>query len=133
MPYLNLKISGDASPAVADRAARVLTALTADHLGKKHELTSVLVEFAPRAQWFIAGGAAEAGGFATFYLEVKITAGTNTKDDKARYLREAHAALAALLGNVHPASYVVLHEVPADAWGYAGETQEARYVRGRTA
>jgi len=131
MPYLNLKISGGGPASVAGEGARALTAITAGCLGKKRELTSVLVELMPRAQWFIAGDAAEAGGFGTFYLEVKITSGTNTKDEKARYLREAFDALARLIGNAHPASYVVLHEVPADAWGYGGETQEYRYVKGK--
>jgi 4-oxalocrotonate tautomerase len=131
MPYLNLKIRGDVPESVARNAARALTAITAERLGKKRELTSVLIESVPRTQWFIAGDAVDAGGFVTFYLEVKITGGTNTKDEKARYLREAFEALAALVGKAHPVSYVVLHELPADAWGYAGETQESRYLKGR--
>jgi len=131
MPYLSLKISGSVPASLAGEAARLLTAITAERLGKKRELTSVLVEFTPRAQWFIAGDAAEAGGFGTFYLEVTITSGTNTRNEKARYLREAFDAIARLIGNAHPASYVVLHEVPADAWGYGGETQEYRYVKGK--
>lgn len=131
MPYLNLKISGAVSEAAIRDAARVLTEVTAERLGKKRELTSVLVEFVPRTQWFIAGEAAEEGEFTTFYLDVKITSGTNNKDEKAAYLRQAFEGVAALLGKVHPASYVVLHELPADAWGYAGETQEFRYAKGK--
>jgi 4-oxalocrotonate tautomerase len=41
-------------------------------------------------------------------------------------------ALQALLGNLHPACYIVIHEVPADSWGYHGQTQESRYIRGKT-
>lgn len=132
MPYLNLKLSDGVTPSAAERVALGLTGLTAEYLGKRRELTSVLVESVPRAQWYVGGEAAEAGGAVTFYLEVKITRGTNTKDEKARYLRAVFDTLTTLLGNVHPTSYIVLHEVPADAWGYAGHTQEYRYVRGKS-
>lgn len=133
MPYLNLRLAAQPSDALAKAAAQALNAATAGILGKRPEVTSVLVEFVPGAQWFVAGEAAEAGGFATFHLDIKITAGTNTKDEKAAYVREVFRAMETLLGNVHPASYVVLHELPADAWGYGGETQEYRYVKGRPA
>lgn len=69
----------------------------------------MLTTFVPRTQWFIAGDAANVGEFTTFYLEIKITNGTNTRDEKARYLREVFEAIGALVGNAHPASYVVLH------------------------
>ncbi len=133
MPYLNLKISGDVSESMAEQAAQALTALTTTCLGKAPQVTSVLIEFIPRAQWFIAGDAVGTSGFVTFYLDVKITSGTNTKDQKTQYVRQAYDTIVALIGNTHPASYVALHELPADAWGYAGETQEFRYVKGRVA
>jgi 4-oxalocrotonate tautomerase len=129
MPYLNLKLGVDASTELAERAATTLTQLTAKRLGKKRELTSVQVEFVPRAHWFIAGTSVQSGGSSTFYLDVKITEGTNTKDQKAVYMREVFAALESLLGPVQPASYIVLHELRADTWGHAGETQERRYAR----
>ena len=31
-----------------------------------------------------------------------------------------------LLGPLHEASYVHVHDVPADAWGYGGRTQAHR-------
>lgn len=37
------------------------------------------------------------------------------------------------LGSVHPESYVLVHEVPAAAYGYGGVTQEHRYIAGRLA
>jgi 4-oxalocrotonate tautomerase len=36
-----------------------------------------------------------------------------------------------ILGPLHPESYVHVHEVAADAYGYGGLTQELRYIRSR--
>ena len=43
------------------------------------------------------------------------------------------AALDELLGPLHPASYIIVTDIAADSWGYAGETQELRHVRARLA
>lgn len=126
MPYLNLKLGVEPVEGLAGRAASMLATITAERLGKQRALTSVLVEFAPRAQWFVGG--ARAVEFATFYLDIKITEGTNTKTEKSLFQREAFAAMESLLGPVHPASYIVIHDVRADSWGYSGQTQEHRHV-----
>lgn len=70
-------------------------------------------------------------GLATFYLDIKITEGTNTKNEKADYIAKVFAEFESLLGPLNPASYIVLHEVRADAWGYQGRTQEFRYIQGK--
>jgi 4-oxalocrotonate tautomerase len=36
-----------------------------------------------------------------------------------------------LLGGVHTESYALVHEVPASAYGYGGQTQEFRYISGK--
>lgn len=131
MPYLNLKLSGPPSTETAQLLAATLADLTTDALGKKREVTSVAVEFVPGEHWLVGGPSVVEQALATFYLEVKITAGTNTKDEKAAYIRQAFEVLAGHLGPAHPASYVVVHEVGADAWGYQGLTQERRYIQGR--
>jgi len=133
MPYLNLKLSGPPSTETARLLAATLADLTTDVLGKKREVTSVGVEFVSAEHWFVGGPAVAEQALATFYLEVKITAGTNTKDEKAAYLRLAFDALAERLGHVHPASYIVIHELGGDNWGFEGRTQEYRYIRGKTA
>ncbi len=67
---------------------------------------------------------------ASFFLEVRVTEGTNTSDEKADYVHRVFTALEQVLGPLHPASYVVIHEVRADAWGYQGATQAYRYGDG---
>ena len=43
-----------------------------------------------------------------------------------QFIAEGHALLTATLGTLPEATYVVVHEIPAQAWGYAEKTQEAR-------
>lgn len=71
-------------------------------------------------------------GVSTFYLDIKVTEGTNTKNEKAAYVKQVFAGMEAILGRVASASYIVIHEVHADAWGYQGETQEFRYIKGKS-
>lgn len=129
MPFLNLRLSGDPSPAVRQQAATLLTALTAEHLHKKPELTAVVVSAIPADHWFVGGTSLQTSGQSSFELEIHVTAGTNTEEQKAAYVQATFDALAALLGGrVTPVSYVVVHDVPADDWGYGGRTQASRRV-----
>ena len=57
----------------------------------------------------------------------RITDETNTKDEKAVYIKEAFAGFARLLGNLHEESYIHVLDVRAATYGYGGYTQEYRY------
>lgn len=129
MPYLNIKVSGEPSEAVCKAVAQTLTSLTAELLGKKAELTVVVVEPVPARFWFIGGSSLDTRAVSSFYLEIKITCGTNTKQQKATYIRGLFSAMQELLGELDDASYIVIHEINADAWGYQGSTQEYRFIK----
>lgn len=131
MPYINAKISGQPSQAVADSVIDFLTKYTAEILGKKTEVISVALEFIPTQHWAIGGIGLAAQGVGSFYLDIKITEGTNSKNEKATYVQKVFSAFESVLGKLHPASYIVLHDVRADAWGFAGATQEYRYIQGK--
>jgi len=105
----------------------LLIALTASVLHKKRELTAVSVEYLPPAHWFIGGESLVGQHRPTFYLEVKVTQGSNSEDEKAAYLAQVFADVEMLLGELHPTSYIVIHEVCGDAWGYQGKTQAFRH------
>jgi 4-oxalocrotonate tautomerase len=65
----------------------------------------------------------------TALLEISITAGTNTAQEKADFIAAAWAELQRQLaagGPLEPASYVIVRELPAGDWGYGGKTQAAR-------
>jgi 4-oxalocrotonate tautomerase len=68
-------------------------------------------------------------GKASFYFDIKITDETNTKAEKAQYIREAFDGFARILGDLHEESYVYVQDVRATAYGYGGLTQEYRYHR----
>jgi len=132
MPYLSVKLCPPPAPETADQLALALTELTAGILKKKSELTAITVEHIPSSLWFIGGKPLASQGAATFYLDIKVTEGTNTKDEKAAYIKAVFSLAESLLGRLHPTSYIVVHEVRADAWGYEGTTQEFRYIAGKT-
>ena len=131
MPYLNLKLCGEPSQETAGLIAKCLTDLTTEILKKKRELTAIVVEIVAPSRWYIAGASLKEQSLRSFYLDIKVTEGTNTKDEKARYALRVFAGIEAIVGTLAPASYVVIHEVRADAWGYQGQTQEFRYIRGK--
>jgi 4-oxalocrotonate tautomerase len=60
-----------------------------------------------------------------------VVDGTNTKDEKARYVKECFEAFDRLLGNLHPESYIYVHDVRAEAYGFGGQTQEYRYIKAK--
>lgn len=132
MPYLNVKILGAAVNETTNKVAAFLTELTAEELGKKKALISIAIEYVPPNQWFI-GGAPLSRGLATFFLEIKVTEGTNIKNEKGNYIKKIFAAFESILGKLNSASYIVIQEVRADSWGYEGATQEFRYIRGAAA
>lgn len=132
MPFLNVKISGDQSPELTARIADMLAALTSSILGKKRELTSIAIEYVDAKQWFVAGAPISSQEVNTFYLEIHITEGTNSKDEKASYVKEVFSSMQSVLGKLHPASYIIIKDVGADSWGYEGATQEFRYIKGKS-
>ena len=56
-----------------------------------------------------------------------MTDETNTKAEKARYLLAVYAAMAALLPQLHPVSYIHIVDARAATYGYGGLTQEHRW------
>jgi len=131
MPYLSFHVSTNVSQAQSDQVASALTELTATVLGKKRELTSVEVNATSPKNWYIAGKSLADHSLVTFYLDIKVTEGTNTKNEKAEYVHRVFESVGKIFGPLAPASYIVIHEVHADAWGYEGQTQEYRYIRGK--
>jgi 4-oxalocrotonate tautomerase len=128
MPILNLKISGSKDQPLARKIAVELTALTRLHLRKKPEVTSILISFIDDHLWFLGGQSLTEHRLQSFYLDIKVTDSTNLKAEKAVYLKAVFQYMKAVLNGCHPASYVYIEEVKADAYGYGGITMENRIV-----
>ena len=126
MPILTVLLGTAPDAELARQVAQDLLGLTAEHLGKRPELTSIAVQFVDPAHWFIGGDSVAVTGQRTAFVEIRITDETNTKAQKARWISAVHAALARQLGPLHDTSYVQVQDVRAAAWGYGGRTQEAR-------
>ena len=126
MPFVRLTITGpETGPETVAALQRGITALMAEVLGKRADLTAVLVEPAPAAGWSVGGVAVARAA----HIEARVTHGTNTAQEKALFVAAAHELLVRTLPGPLPlATYVVVQEVPADAWGYGGLTQAARTV-----
>jgi len=127
MPILNVKVSAKRSPEMTKVISELLLELTTRVLGKKPEVTSIAIDYIDPADWIVGGRSLAEQGKTSVYLDIKITDETNTKDEKARYIREAFEAFAQVLGNLHEESYIYVHDVRASAYGYGGKTQEHRY------
>ena len=108
--------------------ARLAARLGAERLGKDPEVTAVLVEEADPQGWFIAGTHPTEAGLSAFWLDIKITAGTNTKAETTAFVRAAFDGMADLIGPLHPECYVFVHAVDGDAYGYGGRTQNGRWA-----
>ncbi len=124
MPFVNIKVAG---PTLDSDQVRHLqhgaTTLMAEVLRKKAELTAVLVEHVSAAAWTVGSKPVAAAA----HLDVKVTEGTNTAEEKGRFIGEAMKLLRSVLGaDLTPVTYVVIHEVPASAWGWDGLTQAHR-------
>ena len=130
MPMITVKMAHPKAETLINEAAALASSLTERYLGKDPKVTAVAVDVVPLQRWFVSGRPLAASAQASFFLEVRITEGTNTKDEKAKYIAEAFAAFRNLLGELHTESYVHVIEARADAYGYGGSTQERRYVEG---
>ncbi|GGC02145.1 4-oxalocrotonate tautomerase [Oxalicibacterium flavum] len=127
MPILNVKIGAEKNPETSRKVAELLLDLTSRILGKKPEVTAIAIDYVSRDSWWVGGRLLSEQGKNSFYFDIKITDETNTKEEKARYIREAFAGLERILGNLHEESYIHVEDVRAASYGYGGLTQEYRY------
>lgn len=111
----------------AELAARV-AAISAEHLHKDPGVTAVLVEEAEPSGWFIAGQRPAEAALSAFWLDIKITAGTNVKGETTAFIAAVFKAFQGLLGPLHEESYVLVHAVDGDGYGYGGRTQNGRWA-----
>lgn len=128
MPYITVKVSAEPSVALTRTIADGVVQRTARILRKKPEVTAVSVEYVSPEHWIVAGRSLKEQNKASFWLDIKVTECTNTKDEKAAYLAEIFAFMGEVLGPLHEESYAYVDEVKGDAYGFGGKTQEHRYI-----
>jgi len=122
-----VKVSAKKSPELTQSISGILLELTSRILNKKREVTSIAIDYIDPDDWFVGGRSLSELGKSSVYFDIKITDETNTKAEKAQYIREAFDAFSRLLGKLHEVSYIYVEDVRATAYGYGGKTQEYRY------
>jgi len=127
MPILNVKVSAKRSNEMTHRICALLSELTTRILAKDPQVTSIAIDYVDPDDWLVGGKSLSEQKKSSVYFDIKITDETNTKAEKAAYIREAFAAFSELLGDLHEESYIYVQDVRAAAYGYGGKTQEFRY------
>ena len=126
MPIIQIKVAASKSRDTTRRISEHLLEVTSKVLNKKPEVIAITVEYVDPEDWIIAGKPLSESRLASFYFDIRITDETNTKAEKAQYIREAFHGLERILGPLHPESYIHVHDVRAAAYGFGGKTQEYR-------
>ena len=89
MPILNVKVSATKSPQLVHQISDLLLELTTRILKKDRRLTAIAIDFIDHDSWVVGGSLLSEQGKNSFYFDIKITDETNTKAEKAQYIREA--------------------------------------------
>lgn len=129
MPLITVTMSSphQTMPAKAAVAAEV-SRLSTSILGKDPKVTAIIVTTVSPEDWFCGGRSLAEQKLASVWLDIHITDGTNTKGEKAAFIAETYATFGRLLGPLHEESYVHVHDVRDDAYGFGGLTQGRRYI-----
>jgi 4-oxalocrotonate tautomerase len=127
MPILNVKVSGAKSAVTTKQITDFLLDITTRILKKKREVTAIAIEYVDKDCWMVGGKLLSEQNKNSFYFDIKVTDETNTKDEKAQYIKEAFAGFERILGSLHEESYIYVQDVRAASYGYGGKTQEYRY------
>ena len=132
MPLITVTYSSSRpSPSLKSDIAAAVSELTARILRKDPKVTAIIMRSVDAADWFAGGRSLADQQLASFWLDVHVSEGTNTKDEKAEYLAAMFMRMDELLGPLHHESYLHVDEVRGDAYGFGGLTQERRYIAGQ--
>ena len=132
MPLITVSYSSSRqTPLLKADIAAAVTHLTARILHKDPKVTAIIVKSVDPADWFAGGKSLAEQKLASFWLDIHVTEGTNTKDEKAAYIAAMFSRMGELLGALHNESYLHVDEVKGDAYGFGGLTQERRYIAGK--
>ena len=132
MPLITVTYSSyRKNPSLKAEIASAVGELTARILRKDPKVTAIIVKSVDATDWFAGGKSLADEKLASYWIDIHITEGTNTKDEKAAYLAAMFKRMAGILGPLHPETYLHVDEVKGDAYGFGGLTQERRYIAGK--
>ena len=127
MPFINISVSGATlSQAQKQQLFNETTSLMSEVMKKNPDLTSVRIDQYPDDSWAIGRTSITDRNEIGVHMDIKVTSGTNSDDEKSEMISKAMAMLKDVAGATPEASYIVIHDLDAKAWGYDGRTQFAR-------
>jgi 4-oxalocrotonate tautomerase len=132
MPLITVSYSTSREkPSLNSEIAAAVSELTAKILHKDPKVTAIIVKAVNAVDWFAGGKSLAEQKLASYWIDIHVSEGTNTKDEKAAYLAAMFARMGELLGPLHEETYLHVDEVKGDAYGFGGLTQERRYIAGK--
>lgn len=127
MPHIAIQLSGHPNKQLSQKVSEQVAVLTQEVLHKAPEVIAISIQYVAEDSWWIGGKTLAESGQAAFHLDISITDETNTKAEKAIYLKSVYDTMMGLMPNLHEVSYVHLIDARAAAYGYGGKTQEFRH------
>lgn len=126
MPYINIRLANDLDNEQRKQLFKKTTTLMNTVMGKRREVTVVHIQESDPKQWSTNATQLTEKDSIGAYVEIKITDGTNTQDEKAEMISQTVKMLQDVVGIIQEACYVVIDDIAADSWGYNGKTQAFR-------
>src|SRR5437762_10497324 len=99
MPLITATYStARATPQLKSEIAAAVSDLTAKILHKDPKVTAIITKSVDAADWFAGGKSLAEHKLASYWIDIHVSEGTNTKDEKAAYLAAVFACMGELLG-----------------------------------
>ena len=124
MPTITVTLSGKHTPEQTRRIVDDVISITDAVLEKPLSRTVLILRHVAPEEWFINGKSLAELGKNSFRVEVTVVDETDTKAQKAAYMREIFRCMSHHIENLHPLSNVHVIDCRAAAYGYGGLTQE---------
>jgi len=126
MPYINIRLGTALENTQRKQLYEKTTSLMNTVMGKRREVTVVHIQESESQQWSTNAVQLSPNEPIGAYVDIKVTDGTNTPEEKAEMISKTARMLQDVAGIMQEACYVVIDGVPANSWGYDGITQAAR-------
>jgi 4-oxalocrotonate tautomerase len=129
MPFVRISTGGaPLAHSQVQALQRKSVDLLSEILGKRKEVTVVAVDTLSADRWASGASPLEEGAHAA-QVDVTITAGTNSGEERSRFISAMHGMIRDVLGPSPVPLYVMVHQLDADQWGFDGRTQADRRSR----
>ncbi len=126
MPYINIRLGTGLDNAQRAQLYEQTTSLMNRIMGKRREVTVVHIQESAPGFWSTNAKLLTSADPVGAYVDIKVTEGTNTPDEKAEMIAQTVQMLQNVVGTIQEACYVVIDDIPANSWGYDGKTQAER-------